>query len=206
MTEIESPLGKQSYGSASPRVLKVDDPTMNQSYQGQLPQQTQQPRELTESELRGLEQQRVQAHMMRERVSPQAKSRLEYLAGIGRIRDDFEVDGVKFSLQSLKSGALEEILDAAINLGENISAGKFNLEIRKQTLARSLYAIDNLPIEEVIGSNNFKDKLLLIEEFDENIVELMHKKYQKNIINVANKKFAIKDEKDAQEVIEDIKK
>lgn len=214
MSEINDPLGRSSFSHGSRRVMTVDDPSQEQahpSYQSQAvpspSQMQQQPHYLSPEERQELQQRRQQAN---KQVSSTVRQRIEYLSGIGRIRDEFEMEGpdgvnVKFHLQSLKSRELDDVHDFMVSLGKEITTTKFNFEVRKQILARSLWAVDEISIENVIGSDTMEDRLYFIDSLDENLVSYMFEFYEKNIMR-KGKKFAVKDEEDAKEVHEDIKK
>jgi hypothetical protein len=224
MTDIESPLGRKSFPGTQQqgRVLTVDDPTVGggpsprhnlnirpEHFRQAQPQQQQpqrQPlRELSSEEIAGYEKAREEAYRQQNVVSKTARERIEYLTGIGRIKTNFEMDGISFHLQSLKSGELESVLDTIISQGETNEA-KFNFEIRRQTLARSLTAVDDMSVEELIGSNTIEDKLELIKSLDENLVDYMYKHYEEYILKVSRTKYAINTDKDVAEVVEAVKK
>jgi hypothetical protein len=201
MTDIESQLGKKSFPSnpGQNRVLTVDDPTA-------APAPQRQPlRELTPEEVAEVERARAEAQRERNVVSKTVRERIEFLAGIGRIKTDFKMDGVTFHLQSLKDGELEDILDVMIAMGETNEA-KFNFEIRRQTMARSLASIDGMSVEELIGSDAIESKLELIKSLDENLIDYMHKHYEEHVLKVSREKYAIKTQEDVEEVVEAVKK
>ncbi|KKN61314.1 hypothetical protein LCGC14_0523050 [marine sediment metagenome] len=214
MTDIESPLGKKSFPSnpQQGRMLTVDDPTAGRRHNLNIrpehfsqEQQRQPLRELTNEEIAEFERAKAESQRNQNAISKTARERIEFLTGIGRIKTDFEMDGVTFHLQSLKDGELENVLDTMISMGDTNEA-KFNFELRRQTLARSLASVDNMPIEELISSNDIDHKLDLIRAFDENLVDYMYKHYEEHILKASRNKYAIKTEKDVKEVVEAVKK
>lgn len=210
MTEIESPLGKKIYSSTAPqrRVLMVpeEDPSLTQGGTFQHPpQQRQAGVKMSMEEMEELEQMRNQTIDRQTRVSPEARNRLEFLSGIGRMEESVTVENVKFTLQSIKSGEQEEVFEVVSDLG-NVSAIKLQFEIRAQTLARAIFAIDDQPLGIVIGSLNIADKVAATRQLDENVADYLYKWYQEHIVKKAQDKYAVKTEEDAQEVIEAIKK
>lgn len=217
MSEIESPLGKQSFpgNPQQGRMLTVDDPTAGGSpshnlnirpeHFRQAQPQRQPLRQLTQEEIAGYEQAKAEAHRNQDVVSKTSRERIEYLTGIGRIKTDFEMDGVVFYLQSLKDGQLEDVLNIMIDMAE-VNQGKFNFELRRQTLARALYAVDGMPIADLIGSSEMDNKLGFIRELDGNLIDFMYKHYEENVLKVSKTKYAIKNEKDIKEVVETVKK
>lgn len=221
MTEVESPLGKASFADPQPgqnRVLTVDDQSEMQAHpayhrrptpQTHQAQQAQQianlTRPLTPEEMEEITRQRAEAQQVKSRVSQTARDRIEFLTQIGRIRNDFEIDGVKFSFQSLKSRELEEIHDLMVSLGTTTES-KLNLEVRKHVLARSLYAVDDIPVKDIIGTDELEAKLDLIMTLDENLVDYMNKFYEEKIMKVGRDKYAIKSQEDMEELVDDVKK
>jgi hypothetical protein len=221
MTEVESPLGKASFTDPQQRqnrVLTVDDQSDMQAHpayhrrpgpQTHQEQQAQQianlTRPLTPEEMEEITRKRAEAQHAKSRVSQTARDRIEFLTQIGRIRNEFEVDGVKFSFQSLKSRELEEIHDLMVSLGSTTES-KLNLEVRKHVLARSLYAIDDIPVSDIIGTDELEAKLELIMTLDENLVDYMNKFYEEKIMKVGRDKYAIKSQEDMEELVEDVKK
>jgi hypothetical protein len=198
MTDIESPLGRKSFASAQNRVLTVDDPTEAQPERRAI-------RELTDEEMAELARIRTESKRTQNVVSQNARERIEFLAGIGRIQTDFKMDGVTFHLQSLKSGELEDVLDTMMSSGIKNDA-KFNFELRRHTLARSLVSIDNMAIQDILGSDNIADKLNLLKSLDENLIDYMYKHYEEHILKVSKTKYAIKTDEDVKEVVETVKK
>lgn len=221
MTDIESPLGKSSFpgNPQQGRMLTVDDPTAGgvspqhnlnirpEHFRQQDQDQPQQAplRQLTPDEIAGYEQARAQAHRSQDIVDKTSRERIEYLSGIGRIKTDFEMDGVVFKLQSLKDGQLEDVLDVMLTMTE-LPQTKFNFALRRQTLARALAAVDNMPIRDIIGSDDVESKLEFLRELDENLINMMYKHYEENVLKVSKDKYAIKTEEDVVEVVEAVKK
>lgn len=212
MTEFESPLGRQSFKSGQRRVFTVNDPNQEQlrhnlnvrSEHFQQVEQEQPLMELTREEAERFEAARSEAYRSRNVVSQNARERIEFLTGIGRIKSNFELEGKMFCLQSLKSGEFEDVLEAMLQLGDT-TQGKYNFEIRRQILARSLVSVDGLLIEEIIGSDELEAKLDLIRHLDENLVSFMYLHYEKEIAE-KSKKYLIKNQQDVEEVVEAIKK
>ena len=63
-----------------------------------------------------------------------------------------------------------------------------------------------MPVEELIGSDDINQKLELIRSLDEILVAYMYKHYEEYILKVSKNKYAIKTEKDVEEVVEAVKK
>ena len=139
------------------------------------------------------------------RGSPEARARIEFLTGLGRIVDSVEVEEVKFTFQSLKGEERDEIFDAISQYG-TMSALKMQYAHRFQTLARALTHIHDKPFGSVIESDDIEDKIDVIKAMDDNLLDHLYKWYQENIDKVAKDQYAITSEEDAKEVAEAIKK
>lgn len=208
--EMESKLGKQTYAESvgsRPVYTVSDDVVQNQApAPPQYVSQSQQgPIQMSPEDIKRMEAMRSQAQETQSKISPQNRLRVEILAGIGRMENSVEVDGVKFTMQSLKVYEQEEIFDYVASL-DKASAIRVQFEFRVHTLARAIYAIDDQPLNLVVGSNALEDKVLAMRYLDENVADYLYKWYQENIVDKAQQRFAVKNEKDAEEVIEAVKK
>lgn len=201
MPDFNSPLGRRQFASSGQRVLTVDD-SSNLNNQAREIQEEQKFSSSRSEEVEAIQNARRAAMAASKRISPVAKERIEILAGLGRCRDKVEFEGVSFSIQSLKSGEMRDIVRISNN-AQNASDSYF--EARLQTLARAIYEIDDQPLSVVLGSNKLEDILTWLEDMDENLVEFIHNHYL-DMVRKNKSKFVIKDEKDAAEVAEEIKK
>jgi len=229
MTEFKSPLGNHTFSTEpGQRVLTVDDPTqqpgVHPAYNQEQPQHYNRrvlpseeneqslknlQRELTPEEIEELKRQR---QAKASTVPKGVKERIAYLTGIGRIRDSVKVEDengreVEFSLQSLKDGELEEISEVMNLLSQReMSDAKKTLELRRQILARSLWAIDGIKVGDLINSNEVSDRVSLIRNLDENLVALLQSFYEQKIMKKGRKTYAIKSEEDLEALNENLKK
>lgn len=205
--EIESKLGRQAYsgGSSDRRVFTI--PNEDQQFQGsiQQPPRRRDSEGLDEEQIKELESARKMKMDRENRISPEARTRIEFLSGIGRLEESVKVENTKFTLQSLKAYEQEEVFDCISNLGD-VTAVKMQFEIRAQTLARAIYAIDDQPLGIVVGSNHIEDKVAAMRELDENVADYLYKWYQENIVKKAQSKYSVKNEEEAKEVVEAVKK
>jgi len=136
-------------------------------------------------------------------LSPMVKKRLEYLTNLCRLQDHFEIDGVKFSIQTLKSGELREITKSV--MANDIKSVDFVFELRAHTVARTIYAIDDYPIDAILGTDDMETKLAFVDELDENVIVTIHKKYEK-LVQSGKEKFGLETEDQVKEVVEAVKK
>lgn len=216
---IQSALGTVSHASniGQRKVLTVSDPTEEDT---EVVQRTfssgnfNEPDEIPENiiskeELEELAQNREKlqnsrkiSYQQKSKIPEGLKQRLEILTGIGRLTEDVKVDGVTFSIRSLKPIENEEIIKAisAIEYG-----GIQAFEIRAQTLARSIYKIDGQNIDHVINAQNIDDKIDFVKNIlEESLANFLYTKYQE-ILNKNRTKFSELGKTEA-EVIENVKK
>jgi len=230
MAEIESALGKTSSGPRgggrelhSNRVLTVEDRSEfpeegsfehNPTYRAQSMQRQGDalgynrvdPRErMNEDELKEFEERRAEAVRKQKSISPEAKSRIEFLLGLGKIVDSITVEEIEFTFQSLTGDEQNEVFEVLAGFNQ-LSALRMQYEVRFHTLARALTHIQGKPFEAVIESDEIEDKLEVIRGMDENLSDHLYKWYQKNIVKLGQDKYAINTEEDVEEVVEAIKK
>lgn len=195
MPDFNSPLGRRTFAASAPRIITVPNED------SQFPD-TSQDEISHEQELEVIQATRKATLTAAKRINPAAKERIEVLTGLGRCRDVVEFESVSFSIQSLKGGEMREVACLANNA---LNAVDSYFEARNQTLARSIYAIDGQPVNVVLGTNKLEDILTWIDNMDESLVEYIHNHYLEMVKN-NRYKFAIKNDKDAKEVAEEIKK
>jgi hypothetical protein len=78
-------------------------------------------------------------------------------------------------------------------------------EIRRQLLAHSLTFVAGLDIVQFVGTNDFEAKLELIDSLDEALLNRLYDEYLV-MVKEAREKYTIKDEADAKEIVEELKK
>lgn len=212
MAEIDSPLGKKTFTSTPRRILTVENteddfgpadlgPPDNY-FPDNFPQmQPGVPVELTADQFRDLQAKRAQILAAQKKASPDARQRIDILTGIGRITKEFSLDGHTFVIQSLKARDLREIIVEA----SKVSNIEVNFVLRAQTLARSLIKIDGHEVGLVIGNNTLEARLALLDELDEGTLSYIHQQYSE-MNKEHQEKFGIKNEEDAKEVVEQVKK
>ena len=209
MSEINSPLGKKTFNTQGRKILSVSDESedfdtkpLPQSYMP--PQMQQQPQEvkLTPEQFNAMQARKNEIRMAQKRPSSEARQRIEVLTGIGRLTIDTTIEGYKFTLQSLKSREMREIIKVVAQIETPADA---MYEMRAQTLARSLVKIDDQPVELVLGVDGIDGVVEFINDSEEHIVNKLYSAYT-DMTKANENKFSVADAKDAQEVTEEIKK
>jgi len=153
-----------------------------------------------------LEKQIRQAKEMRrsgkERLNEGAKRRIEMLVGMTRTIREVVIGENAFVLQTLKGKEMREAMTSAAEFDGTIQA---SFEIRRQLLGRSLKQVAGVDIESFVNSSELSARLNFIDEQDDALLNRLYSEYLL-MTKEADEKFAIKTEKDAKEVIDDLKK
>jgi hypothetical protein len=196
MAEIESPIGKTTFSSGpqNQKVFTVED--SSGQAQGPGPQAASvSPGEQVDYE--ALRRRKIEELRAAQNISFNSKQRVEILTGIGRNTKDFSFENVQFSLRTLKSRELRQVLLDVSHL-QDVT---LTFELRANTLARSLYLIDGHDINDVIGSSSMKDKVNFIHELEENVVDILYKQYLL-LVEETEEKYGLKDNSSKEEVAE----
>jgi hypothetical protein len=138
----------------------------------------------------------------KERLNDGARKRIEMLLGMTRSSRSFTIDGNTFELQTLQSKDMREAMAAASEYDGTIHSP---FEIRRQLLARSLSFVAGVEVAQFIGSTSLDARLAFIDELDESLLNRFYDEYLE-LVKDARKKYAIKSNEEANEVIDDLKK
>jgi len=143
----------------------------------------------------------IRQKIQEQKVPRESVSRFEVLVGIGRLVTELTVEGVSFKLRSLKSKEQQKVYTEA--LGKPIGLEQaYALKIN--TLASSLYEIDNQPVE-FLGLQTLEQKIEFIEELEDIVVGGLYDKYNK-MLKVHNGALKKDLGETSSEVIETVKK
>jgi hypothetical protein len=155
-----------------------------------------------EAEMSALRRQKTSGNIP---ISSFGRERMEYLAGLGRIKKDVTVQGgdhpTVFSLRTLKAREMRE----AVRAVTNVPKLEIVFEARRQELAYAIYRIDGVPIDQVLGTEDFEARLEWVEDLDLSLQKYLHAELGA-MDNQARDNFAIKTDAQLKEVIEDAKK
>jgi hypothetical protein len=138
----------------------------------------------------------------RERLNDGAKKRLEMLLDMTRTTHEVNIDGTIFILQTLAGKSMREAIMEASEFDGTVQSP---FEVRKQFLARSLISIGGATFSQFVGSDSLEVKLAFIDELHEPLLNKLYDTYLK-MTEIAKDKYSIKNENDAREIIEDLKK
>lgn len=153
-----------------------------------------------------LEQKIIQARRDKaagiERVSDQAKKRIEMLTGIGRLNKDVVLEDRTFSLRTLKAKETKDASMAILKCDTQLEAG---FESRRQQVARAIYQIDGREIDLVLGNDSLEIRLEFIDNLEESVLGKLFDEFAALKTESSNK-YSIKTSEDVKEVSEDLKK
>jgi hypothetical protein len=215
MANIESPLGKVSYSSGTKKVLTVEDQS---SVQPEVRSFSSSSNDVSDEEFESrftreeleelaanrdqLKNSRKEAAAQRNRIPEGVKKRLEILTGIGRLSEDVLIEGVTFSIRSLKPKENQDIIEATAKKDSSLSQA---YELRTQTMARAIYKIDGQTVESVIENNTIDGKVDFVQDvLEESVLNFLYNKYQA-LLEENKKKFGELGKTEV-EVLENVKK
>lgn len=149
-----------------------------------------------------LEQQALLRRQQQEeekRMQEPAKNRLNMLLGLLKFTKEFKVKDISFILQIIPSKSHTEIVKSAYS--EETNGLIVALKLRERIIAHSLIKIDGIPVESLLSSTAFEDKLNLVRSLDEPLVEYLYQQYQE-----MNKEYQKTYMVSPEQLVEDAKK
>lgn len=209
MTEFNSPLGRKTVSGPGRKILTVEDPTFEDTAPlpdpQYLPMQNMRPGmevELTPEQFNQFQNRKRELQAAQKRPAGEAKRRIEFLVGIGSLTREAMVGDKKFVLRSLKSKEMREVIASAAKVEMQ---SEVIFELRAQTLARSLVSIDNNELELLLGDDSLEARLEFINNSEEHVVNKLYAVYSEMVAE-SERRFGVKTEAEAEEVLKDIKK
>ncbi len=138
----------------------------------------------------------------RERLGDGAKRRVEMLLEMTRSTREVDLNGTAFVLQTLRSKEMREAMMIASEYDGTVQSP---FEVRRQLLSRSIVSVANVDFAQFVGSDSLEAKLELIDSLDEALLNRLFDEYSA-LVKDSRDKYAIKNDRDAEEVVEDLKK
>lgn len=195
MTEINSPISRLKLAQQSQRRFTVPQGHEDHDHQS-----------FEEPSISEIEQKIIQARHDKakgiERLSPEAKKRVELVTGIGRLEKDVQIDDVTFTLRTIKSREMKEAMLSLIGIQYELEA---TFEKRRQLVARSLHKINGVELLLFLGDDSLESRLSFVDELDEYVTSKLFEEYV-SLANEATEKYTPKTLDEAKEVAEEIKK
>lgn len=135
-------------------------------------------------------------------INPKSKTRLEYLADIGKMTKDVTIGGVTFTLRTLKSREQRQVYLTLVDATNKVDEA-YNLKFH--TLAYSLIKIDQQEIAIMVKVNTLADKIKMLEDLEEIVTDQLYAAYQE-LKSTSDNQFALKTDEDVKGVSEELKK
>jgi len=224
MPEFKSPLGNKKFQGQPMREVEIPDESAGPPQHVRPPQRQEMP-QLDEAAFRDfnarmgeppdlpahddtgqlereIREAREAKRRGQERLGDAARRRIEMLIGMTRGTRQFDLGGNVYVLQTLKDGELREAILSASQFDGTVESP---FEIRKQLVARSLVQVAGVEISQFLGSNSLEARLAFIELLDHYLLGRIYDEYLE-MVKEARERYAIKNETDAKEVVEDLKK
>lgn len=217
MSQFESPISNRKFSGQPMRNLDVPDES------GQEPSTTRRYGAINEQEVSEFQQRpesnvkpdlslseieeevkRARAEKIhgQHRLSDGAKRRIDMLIGITRGTHTANIENNLYSFKTLKSKEMRDVMAACSEYDGTV---QFPFEMRRQLLARSLMQIAGVDVPQFIGSDLLSDKLAFIDDADDILLNRLYDEYLV-MIQETRGRYAIKNNQEAQEVVEDLKK
>jgi hypothetical protein len=198
MADINSPLGRRQFAMQSQQTRKVltvpdetgmtaesttfeDERFQRESFAAaeesapvkRVRQMMAEP-EINREELQRMRQESKQTKM---EVPTRAKNRIELLLGLKRKSKDVYVDGVKFTLKTLKHAEYQEVFSALSKLSD-VNNIVVSLEMQIQSLARSITHIDDVPIFTVLSVSSTDEVVDYLREFESDVIDQLNEEFK----------------------------
>lgn len=143
-----------------------------------------------------------QIRKKRNSLDPDKKNKIEILLGLKRKYGKIKIDNHVITLRNLSAKESKRLVKSAFDLQKEEKHIDQIYDIRNFTLAFAIYAIDDVKISDILGKNdNLEMRVSMIEEMPEDAIIELHKFYESDIASNQPK-----NEVEAKEVVEDIKK
>lgn len=137
-----------------------------------------------------------------EKLGDYGRKRIEILANIGYLSRMVEIEGVSFALRTLKN---KEVRETTLSIFKCINDIDAHYEFRRQTLARSIYQIDNVDVESHVGGSEIELRLEMIDEMEDVTVSKLFTEYNA-LKQEVQTKYGLATDEQVKEVVADIKK
>lgn len=135
-------------------------------------------------------------------INPQAKTRVEMLADIGKLTKEVPINDHTFTLRTLKSREQKAVYLSLVDATNRVDEA-YNLKL--YSLAHSLSHIDGQSVEMMVGKKTLQEKLSILEELEESTTDRLWTAFQE-LKASSESQFAVKTDEDVQEVREALKK
>jgi hypothetical protein len=125
-----------------------------------------------------LSKSKEQIKSQNQRAPKNTVDRMEVLVGISRLTKEVDIDGTIFSIRSLKSREMREIMKYSEAQETKLDQ---LLSIKLGTLAYSIYEIDGNSFDYICKSGDLEDKIEVVDDFDNFLVKKLWNEYSEMV-------------------------
>jgi len=202
MSEFQKPFTKKSVGSRPMREFPMvgGEDGVQEEFTHYGNSEDLDPFEISAEEEEALR--RARKEKVNPPIAPKSKTRLEYLADIGKMTKDVTIGGITFTLRTLKGREQRQVYLTLVDVTNKVDE-LYNIKFN--TLAHSLIKIDQQEIAVMVKVNSLFDKIKMLEDLEEVVTDQLYSTYQK-LKEESDSQFSIKTDADVKEVSEDLKK
>lgn len=146
---------------------------------------------------------RAESIQNKNKLNNSAKEKIEFLLGMKRKTKDVIIDEIKFKIQTLKTKEIKFILSEVAKETNDIGVSQALalMSIKVNTVALIITHIDDQPIEFIFGTNDFAQIKEYVNEMNDDVVDTLYSEYL-----TLKQKHEIKNDKEAEEAVENLKK
>ena len=135
-------------------------------------------------------------------ISQPVKTRIEFLADIGKMTRDVKIGENTFTLRTLKSRESREVYLFIMSANNKIDEA---YNIKYYTLAYSLTKIDGQPLEFMVPIKIFEDRIKALEGMEDSLTDKLYQEYSA-LKTSSEEAYNLKTDEDVKEVSEALKK
>ncbi len=180
MSGHESQLGRKTYTS-SMKSFEIEDPMS------------------LEEEI--AEQRRLRASG-KEKIDAGFKSRIEALLGMTVLTEEVSFGKVSFILKTLKTNETRQAFKTVLDFKDSL---EFDLELRRQFLARAIIKVNDLDLDLFMGSNTLEARLEFVDNLENSLQTALFNAYDK-LQKKSEEFYGLKSKEDVEELAKEIKK
>lgn len=158
-SDFNTGVGRRRFAQSQTKVLSVPNEISSSSFDEEDP-----------IDYQSLKTQRQLTKESQKQLEPEERSRIETLLGLKRKTKDISIEGLTYRLQTLKNKEIKEILKMVAQT-KATSQAEILHEVKDHTLALAITHIDGQKMMDILNSEALEDRLDLIGELDDKIVD-----------------------------------
>lgn len=179
MSGHESPLGKKTYSSTM-KTFEIDEPSIEEEI---------------------AEHRRMRASG-KEKMEAGFKSRIEALLGMTVLTEEVSFGKVSFILKTLRTNETRQALKAVLDFKDSL---EFDLELKRQFLARAIIKVNDLDLDLFMGSNTFEARLEFVDNLENSLQIALFNAYDR-LQKKSEEFYGLNNKEAVEELAKEIKK